>query len=623
MSKALKVLALVLAALLALSVFAGCKKQETQGSSSVSTESEYAGDIGDNESDVTSEEEESEAANTESKKEDKNPSSKKENADKDTSSTKSKKTSSSNKKEIKVNKTGWPIVDEKITFKIAGIALVDTKDYKKMSMFKYFEPLTNINIEFDAGTEGTAIEKKTLALKSGDLPDMYSLYGISYSDKELYQYAYGKKPAYVDLMPFIEEGYAPNTAALIKQYPDRAAVNKDEEGRMFFLPGRPKTLTEYGHYLNVNKEWLNNIDIEFKNGKYPTDTTEFFKMLQAFRDQDANGNGDANDEIPFGVWYLSHAYVFQSFGIAPGVGGMAIDNNGKVFHSTTNAVAEAATKYWRKIIVEEPGLVKLDTINDFAGNYAKFKDLIKTGKCGCFIYKYILGLSQAGILDNYMPIPVPTANATLDGYSLPKAVNPAPEAPSRAGVVFTTACKSVPALLRYIDYIRNTDEGIMLCNYGDPNGGLYKKKADGSYELTEKGIKTGGQVEGIGWSMGGGNTDTLSKPLSRPGDKDSAAVEKYAEQARAVYSAANKADPYYMFPTYMKTSDEIRKLQKYEGKFPGSAWIDGFARGHKDMADWTSGVNDANSKGLKQYVTLYQGIVDRNKKLIPRSDTVK
>lgn len=622
MSKALKVLALVLAALLALSVFAGCKEQETQGSSSVSTESEYAGDIGDNESDVTSDEE-SEAANTESKDKDKNPSSKKENADKDTSSTKSKKPSKNDKKEIKVNKTGWPIVDEKVTFKIAGIALVDTKDYKKMSMFKYYEPLTNINIEFDAGTEGTAIEKKTLALKSGDLPDMYALYGISYSDKELYQYAYGKKPAYVDLMPFIEEGYAPNTAALIKQYPDRAAVNKDEKGRMFFLPGRPKTVPEYEHYLNVNKEWLNNVDIEFKNGKYPTDTQEFLKMLQAFRDQDANGNGDSKDEIPFGVWYLSYSYIFQSFGIAPGEGEIAIDNNGKVFYSTTNAVAEAATKYWRNILVEEPGLVKLDTINDFAGNYAKFKDLIKSGKCGSFIYKYIDGVARAGILDQYMTIPIPTANATLDGYSLPKAIHPAPQAPGRAGVVFTTACKSVPALLRYIDYIRNTDEGIMLCNYGDPNGGLYKKKSDGSYELTEKGIKTGAQVEGIGWSMGGGGTDTLLKPLSKPGDKVAALTDAYHTEARKVYAAANKADPHYMLPTYMKTSDEIRKLQKYEGKFPGSPWIDGFARGHKDMADWTSGVNDANSKGLKQYVTLYQGIVDRNNKLIPRSDTVK
>lgn len=30
----------------------------------------------------------------------------------------------------------------------------------------------------------------------------------------------------------------------------------------------------------------------------PTTTDEFYEMLVAFRDQDANGNGDPNDELP-------------------------------------------------------------------------------------------------------------------------------------------------------------------------------------------------------------------------------------------------------------------------------------------------------------------------------------
>ena len=44
----------------------------------------------------------------------------------------------------------------------------------------------------------------------------------------------------------------------------------------------------------INKEWLDNVGMDV-----PTNIDEFYEVMKAFHDQDANGNGDANDEIPF------------------------------------------------------------------------------------------------------------------------------------------------------------------------------------------------------------------------------------------------------------------------------------------------------------------------------------
>lgn len=43
----------------------------------------------------------------------------------------------------------------------------------------------------------------------------------------------------------------------------------------------------------INTTWLDNLGLEM-----PTTTEEFYQVLKAFKEQDANGNGDPNDEIP-------------------------------------------------------------------------------------------------------------------------------------------------------------------------------------------------------------------------------------------------------------------------------------------------------------------------------------
>ena len=47
-------------------------------------------------------------------------------------------------------------------------------------------------------------------------------------------------------------------------------------------------------WSRINQQWLTNLGLE-----YPNTVDEFVNVLRASKEQDANGNGDPNDEIPF------------------------------------------------------------------------------------------------------------------------------------------------------------------------------------------------------------------------------------------------------------------------------------------------------------------------------------
>lgn len=55
------------------------------------------------------------------------------------------------------------------------------------------------------------------------------------------------------------------------------------------LPLRPKSCNQ----PIINKKWLDNLGLEV-----PETLDDLYNVLKAFKEQDANGNGDPNDEIP-------------------------------------------------------------------------------------------------------------------------------------------------------------------------------------------------------------------------------------------------------------------------------------------------------------------------------------
>ena len=70
---------------------------------------------------------------------------------------------------------------------------------------------------------------------------------------------------------------------------------------------------KYGQKMWINQTWLDRLGLEM-----PTNTDEFYEVMKAFKEQDANGNGDPNDEWPLntakaGAWVQIDGFLMMPF----------------------------------------------------------------------------------------------------------------------------------------------------------------------------------------------------------------------------------------------------------------------------------------------------------------------
>ena len=183
-------------------------------------------------------------------------------------------------------KTGLPIVKEKETFTI----FVDdaSVDVAQKYIYPILEEQTNVKVEFMAFPYEIATEKKNILLNSGEYPEVFG--GWTMSENDILNDGMGDG-LYVPLNEYIEE-YAPNMKKML-EYPGVREAMTLPDGNIYTIPyviGTP----EVGFLPWINKEWLDRVGKEV-----PNTTEELRDVLRAFKEQDANGNGNPNDEIPF------------------------------------------------------------------------------------------------------------------------------------------------------------------------------------------------------------------------------------------------------------------------------------------------------------------------------------
>lgn len=138
--------------------------------------------------------------------------------------------------------------------------------------------------------------RKTLALVGGEYGDII-LRDKSATDANMAvtdEETYGPQGIFLDLTDLIDQ-YAPNIKAMMEKYPDVKAAMTSMDGKIYGLPYVFHTATVQGHTAFFSEEWMKNVGVD----KVPETTDELYDMLVAFKEQDANGNGDPSDEIPF------------------------------------------------------------------------------------------------------------------------------------------------------------------------------------------------------------------------------------------------------------------------------------------------------------------------------------
>jgi putative aldouronate transport system substrate-binding protein len=172
---------------------------------------------------------------------------------------------------------------EPITMSMFAIAN-GTNELPDNITFKKVEEMTNVKWEVQSCLGANMTEKQGLLMSSGEYPDVFYKTYLGASDLE----KYGKQGILIPLNDLIDQ-YAPNLKKLIA---DRGIEDylKSSDGNIYALPELDSPSLGVTP-LWFNQEWLDNLGLE-----EPKNEDELYKVLKAFKEQDPNGNGVA-DEI--------------------------------------------------------------------------------------------------------------------------------------------------------------------------------------------------------------------------------------------------------------------------------------------------------------------------------------
>ncbi len=175
-------------------------------------------------------------------------------------------------------------------FTIATVRWTDAwpNEFMNEGIMKELEEKHNIKINWQVYYNSDWTEQKSLLLASGDLPDAF-FGSICLTETDVAQ----NKDYFVELTEGIEKNM-PNLTAIFEKEPALKAAAQNRDGEIYSLvkklPLRPKVANS----MYINKEWLDNLELSM-----PTTYEELADVLKAFKEQDADGDGDPNNEIPY------------------------------------------------------------------------------------------------------------------------------------------------------------------------------------------------------------------------------------------------------------------------------------------------------------------------------------
>lgn len=204
----------------------------------------------------------------------------------------------------------WPVVKEPVSVTI-GVVPQNNGEYDLENVWvnQYFDAVSNLDITWQHIDRASAKEKIPLMMAGDTMPD--AILGFtSMNAKRIAQYGVDEGMLYpIDTLL----DYMPNFKAMLDKTPAVRDALTAADGHIYGLPAMADGANSYILRFFINSDWLKNVGKEM-----PSTLDEFYDVLVAFRDQDANGNGDPTDEIPASAsWnegYKMRAWILNALG---------------------------------------------------------------------------------------------------------------------------------------------------------------------------------------------------------------------------------------------------------------------------------------------------------------------
>ena len=252
-----------------------------------------------------------------------------------------------------------PGANGKITLTIGVPKHTSVSDYDNNYYTKWLEEKTGYEIKFQffaSGANDYKAQLSTMVSGNVDLPDI--LLGFSLG-ADLHN-RYGKDGEFLDLSPYFND--KEKSAAWWEQFEKldedyrnniwRRMQTQDGTEAMYAFPEIQESVIDTMKYTPwINTQWLKNVNMEM-----PTDPESLYEVLKAFKNNDPNGDGIANETALIGTaGNLSGdaiSWIINMFLYADNTTYFNVDASGKLYSPYREDAYREALKYIRKLYAE-------------------------------------------------------------------------------------------------------------------------------------------------------------------------------------------------------------------------------------------------------------------------------
>lgn len=432
---------------------------------------------------------------------------------------------------------------------------------------------TNIKFNFELAPIANVAEKFNIMMASNEIPDV-----VMYSIMPINNY----KKAFLPLNDIIKSHENLNTTLMGDDEVRRAITTSD--GNIYTIP--QISPFKFSLCYIVRQDWLDKLGLE-----QPKTLDDFYNVLKAFKEQDPNGNGEA-DEIPFSGRLKRRTLIafVEAFGLT--------DNfyvrDGVVNHGLLDPKMPEAIAFLNKLYTEglvDPEYIVTD-VNQWQTQMAK-QQVGMTFDWGTRIDYLDTNVEGA----NFVGIEPP-----VGPFGEPMTFGQQVKTPG-GGSAISKQSKKAEIAAELFDYIYSP-EGKDLMNFGI-EGTHYTKNGD-EYVYSDE-IMSGADgktPQQLRWLQG------INGTWSYPKDEK---AEVYSDKWNDVRNKYENGIIKETYPIVDFTSDEKMVISEKQSQIQTyiDEMLDKFIMGNEDISTYGEFVNQLKEMGIEELVDIYQQAYDR------------
>lgn len=513
---------------------------------------------------------------------------------------------------------------EPVTLTVLHSTQTSGTDYGDYGCWGIVRDKLNIEVEFVHVDPSVMAEQFSIMLNADTLPEVLMYVGDFAKNAEVYQL--GQQKYLLPLNDLIDE-YAPTIKSYLENDPFYAKVATAPDGNIYAVPAHLYGVgQEYRHHTWINTDFLAALNMEM-----PTTIDELYAYLKGVKENDVNGNGDPNDEIPimsFGtgwngnVVWSSIMAAFTPFSVETP---LYVTDEGQVVYIPATDGFREGLKFIAKLYDE--GLIYKEafssdrTVAQSVGMSGGDKEIVGMVFGHNFLSRTSDGFDPC--IDHWEVL------SAFEGGTLPYD----PYAVYQVKNSITSNCKHPEAAMRLLEYIA-TEEGTNLAkrgiegmNYTAPHEGAtttdgvtpaqYRYYSDAEKE--ELGIKSPAE-KGFYWGWCSYETALTEANEATPNaDGRMHFNDKYCNGYFARnYANVNPNPENYWNTMAFFSEDALADVALYETDLKNQMTmaVTEFAMGVRDVNDdaaWNKYLEELDSMGLSAYLKICQETYDASK----------